>query len=278
MSQIINCGDIQLVLNLTPQEGNVGETTENLEEFEIPEMPYIDPNWDLMTQIKMAPPKGWESVFQEGIDSMAFSTIFRIVGGFPRVFPLYQDMFRCFHLCSLSRVKVVIIGQDPYPGVMYNGLPKAIGMSFSLRREDSEIAASLKNIYTEIKNEYPDEFEIPNHGDLTAWAHQGVLLLNKCLTFAPGTNPTAGQKRFWMSFINIVINAVVETNPDVIFVLWGSDAQEIGQILGNRVTKLESAHPSPMSAKRGFFGNGHFRKINEILVAANKKPIDWNLP
>ncbi len=193
-------------------------------------------------------------------------------------FPKITNIFRCFDLCPLVMLKVVIIGQDPYHSV-YNNEPQANGLAFSTNK-GCPLQPSLKNIYKEIKNEYP-EFNIPDHGDLTNWAEQGVLLLNQCLTVKPHEPNSHSNNNFWIGFITRMFEEISEYNPECIYLLWGRQANTISERLGERTIKLSSTHPSPFSANKGskdspaFLGCDHFKKANELLIKQGKTPINW---
>jgi len=146
-------------------------------------------------------------------------------------------------------------------------------LSFSVPKE-APLPPSLKNIYKEIKDNDPS-FTVPNHGNLISWVLQGVFLLNACLTTREGVSGAHGE--IWTGFIKKVINAILDVNPNVIFVLWGKQAQKMKKIIGERATCLEASHPSPLGAYRGFFGCNHFNRINELLLSIGEKKIDWNL-
>lgn len=205
-------------------------------------------------------PKGWESVFESNDSNLRRISSFVSMSGY---YPLPQDVFAAFHSTPLDRVRVVIVGQDPYPQEI-NGRPRATGHSFSVRMDDS-IPASLLNIFKEIRNEYPD-FTIPSNGDLSGWTEQGVLLLNKSLTYCP--EKPKEHRKAWMPFISSVVKAIIAANPSVVFVLWGKDAQELVETIGNKVTCLVSAHPSSRNARGGFFDNNHFIEINRHLTSS----------
>lgn len=187
--------------------------------------------------------------------------------------PDKNDLFRAFELTPLDKVRVVIIGQDPYPQILNTGKPRAKGLSFSVDPTD-DIPSSLKNIYKEIKQEYP-EWEIPNHGDLTDWAKQGVLMLNVCLTCRPGQPGYHSKYKLWMPFILRALRSIEEVRPNCIYVMWGSEAQKMSQYIGEKSIQLTSPHPSGLSAYRGFIGNGHFKEINSYLTEAGEEPIKW---
>jgi uracil-DNA glycosylase len=191
------------------------------------------------------------------------------------VFPLKGDIFRIFGL-QPQFVKVVIIGQDPYPTRLKDGpmagYPAATGYSFSCRR-GAKLQPSLVNIFTEVKRCYPDTFNMPTHGDLSKWVEQGVMLLNTCLTVNEGT--PYSHKKVWDSFMIAVIDTIIQYNENVIWVLWGAKSRAFKSKL-KKGTFLEAAHPSPQSVT-GFINNGHFLQINDLLVKQGKTPIDWNL-
>jgi uracil-DNA glycosylase len=186
------------------------------------------------------------------------------------VFPAGGEIFSAFAHTPLERVKVVILGQDPY-----HGPGQAHGLCFSVR-PGVPVPPSLQNIFKEISNElgYP----IPTHGDLTSWADQGVLLLNSVLSVEAG-RAASHQGKGWEQFTDEVIDVVNREREGVVFMLWGSYAQRKGSIIDRqRHCVLTAPHPSPLSAHRGFFGCGHFVKANEYLESRGQEPIDWRLP
>ncbi len=195
---------------------------------------------------------------------------------YERVVPNKVDIFSALELCPLDKVKVIIMGQDPYHTVN-NNVPVAMGCSFSTRR-DSNVPSSLSNIYKEIRRDYPD-FKIPHHGDLTSWAKQGILLLNSSLTtiqHAPGAHIG-----LWNPFIFQVIRLAASKHSGLVFLLWGAKAQKlVSSILSS--TKhhfLKCSHPSPFSYSFGsnsFEECGHFKTTNDILEKMKKSKIDWN--
>ncbi|MDW2958977.1 MAG: uracil-DNA glycosylase [Alphaproteobacteria bacterium] len=182
------------------------------------------------------------------------------------VYPEPKNIFNAFNLCPLDRVKVVIIGQDPYhePG-------QAHGLCFSVL-PPTQNPPSLQNIYKEIESDLGRK-SVTN-GDLTHWANQGVLLLNSTLTVrAHAAASHAG--RGWEEFTDSVIRAVAN-RENVVYMLWGSFAQKkAGFVDSNKNLILKSAHPSPLSAYRGFFGNRHFSRANQYLVEHGMLPIEW---
>lgn len=187
------------------------------------------------------------------------------------IFPPPGEYFNALNTTPLSKVKAVILGQDPY-----HGRGQAHGLCFSVRR-GVQPPPSLLNIYREL---HMDLGITPaRHGDLTHWAEQGVLLLNSVLTVEAGS-AASHQGRGWEQFTDAVIRVLNEQAEHVVFILWGSYAQRKGQIIdASRHLVLKSAHPSPMAANRGgFFGCCHFSQANAYLQEHGKSPIDWSLP
>lgn len=183
------------------------------------------------------------------------------------VYPPGREIFRAFDCAGFEDVKVVIIGQDPY-----HGPGQANGLCFSVR-DGVPIPRSLKNIFKEIQSDLGKP--IPESGDLQRWARQGVLLLNATLTVR-AANPGSHQNKGWESFTDAVIKAISSNKSNVVFLLWGAYAQKKGDIIDrNKHLVLMSAHPSPFSADRGFFGNKHFSKTNEYLKRNGLGEIEW---
>lgn len=185
------------------------------------------------------------------------------------VFPPADEIFSAFHLTPLSKVKVVIIGQDPYHNV-----GQAHGLCFSVR-PDVEVPPSLVNIYKELQTDCG--CRIPNNGYLVKWAEQGVLLLNTVLTVrAHQANSHKGQG--WEKFTDAIIQAVNEQDRPIVYLLWGRPAQSKMPMLTNPKHKVLTApHPSPLSASRGFFGCRHFSQANAFLEENGLAPIDWQI-
>ena len=177
-------------------------------------------------------------------------------------------IFNAFKLTPFDQVKVVIIGQDPY-----HGPNQAMGLCFSVNRQE-RVPASLKNIYKEMVTDI--DFEIPNHGDLTAWAEQGIFMLNAVLTVEH--KQAGSHKKFgWQSFTDAVIRKLSDKKSGLVFLLWGNYARSKKELIDS--TKhhvLEAAHPSPL-ARGAYFGSKHFSKTNEILKSQSQTPIDWQL-
>lgn len=187
-----------------------------------------------------------------------------------RVFPPGGDIFNAFTHTPLDRVKVVILGQDPY-----HGEGQAHGLSFSVP-PGMKVPPSLQNIYKEIHSELG--CPLPTHGNLTRWADQGVLLLNSVLSVECG-RAASHQGKGWEVFTDRVIEVVNRECQAVVFMLWGSYAQRKGAIIDRqRHCVLTAPHPSPLSAYRGFFGCGHFLAANEYLESQGRQAIDWRLP
>ena len=186
------------------------------------------------------------------------------------VFPPGREIFNAFEHTPLQRVKVVILGQDPY-----HGPGQAHGLCFSVR-PGTRIPPSLQNIYKELQR---DLGIVPaGHGNLTHWADQGVLLLNSVLTVAAG-QAGSHQGKGWETFTDRVVELVNREREGVVFMLWGSYAQRKGAVIDRqRHCVLAAPHPSPLSAHRGFLGCGHFSAANAWLEQRGQAPIDWSLP
>lgn len=186
-----------------------------------------------------------------------------------QIFPPADDIFNAFHLTPLSQVKVVILGQDPYHNV-----GQAHGLCFSVRK-GVDVPPSLVNIYKELHDDLG--CEIPNHGCLTKWAKQGVLMLNTVLTVrAHEANSHRGIG--WEEFTDAAIGALNSQNRPIVFILWGSPAQKKARMLNNHNHLiLKAPHPSPLSAYRGFFGSKPFSQANDFLKEHGLEPIDWQI-
>jgi uracil-DNA glycosylase len=184
-----------------------------------------------------------------------------------RYLPAGQQILRAFDQ-PFADVRVLIVGQDPYPTP---GHP--IGLCFAVERDVRPIPRSLRNIYRELRDDLG--IEAPPHGDLTAWAEHGVLLLNRCLTVAPGLSASHRGKG-WEAVTDQAIRALVTRATPLVAILWGRDAQTLRPLLGP-FPAIESAHPSPMSADRGFFGSRPFSRANMLLAEQGAEPVDWSL-
>jgi uracil-DNA glycosylase len=181
--------------------------------------------------------------------------------------PAGDQVLRAFTR-PLSEVRVLIVGQDPYPTP---GHP--IGLSFAVERDVRPLPRSLTNIFTELESDLG--IARPSHGDLTAWQDQGVLLLNRVLTVGPGA-PASHRRRGWEEITEHALRALVARGGPLVAILWGRDAQSLIPLLGE-VPHLASAHPSPLSASRGFFGSRPFSRANALLAQQGAGPIDWRI-
>jgi uracil-DNA glycosylase len=187
-----------------------------------------------------------------------------------KIYPKGSDIFNAFQKTPFTKVKVVILGQDPY-----HGENQAHGLSFSVQKGVT-IPPSLRNIYKELAADIPG-FTIPDHGNLTEWAEQGVLLLNASLTVSAGI-PGSHQKKGWETFTDMVIKTLSDKKEGLVFILWGAFAQAKAELIDkSKHHIIKSPHPSPFSADRGFFGSKPFSKTNEILKKQGVKPIDWQI-
>jgi uracil-DNA glycosylase len=184
-----------------------------------------------------------------------------------KIYPQGSLIFNAFEKCSFEDTKVVILGQDPY-----HGAGQANGLSFSVS-EGVRVPPSLKNIFQEIKDDLGKE--IPTSGNLERWASQGVLMLNAVLT-VQASKPASHRKKGWEEFTSAVLKLVSDEKENLVFLLWGKDAQKRGEIIDRtKHLVLESAHPSPYSVHTGFFGNKHFSQANNYLKEKGKEEIDW---
>lgn len=183
------------------------------------------------------------------------------------IYPPGNYIFNAFNLCPFNQAKVVIIGQDPY-----HGPGQAHGLCFSVLN-GVKFPPSLRNIFKEIHNDLG--IPIPESGDLTRWAKQGVFLLNATLT-VQAHNAGSHQKKGWETFTDAVIRTLAEQSEHLVFLLWGAYAQKKAEMIDqNKHLVLKSVHPSPLSASRGFFGNNQFSKANDYLKFHKKQTINW---
>lgn len=191
------------------------------------------------------------------------------------IYPKVDDVFNAFTFTDLSDVKIVILGQDPYHGCNELGEPQAHGLAFSVAK-GFKVPPSLVNMYKELVTDI-ESFTTPNHGNLTAWAEQGVLLLNTVLTVKKA-NANSHAKLGWETFTDNIIQEINTHNQGCVFILWGSHAQKKGKNIDkNKHLVLVGPHPSPLSAYRGFFGCQHFSKANTWLTENSHTPIDWKI-
>lgn len=214
--------------------------------------------------------ESWKEHLQQEFEKPYFRTLTDFVRkeyAARTVYPPAKLIFNAFDSCPFNKVKVVIVGQDPYhePG-------QAHGLCFSVN-DGVQIPPSLVNIYKEIEDDLG--IPAPRSGDLTRWAKQGVLLLNATLT-VQAHHAGSHQGKGWEEFTDAAIKRLAEERDHLVFILWGAYAQRKGaSIDANRHLILKSPHPSPLSAHRGFFGNNHFSKANDYLSAHNMEPVRW---
>ena len=206
----------------------------------------------------------WEKPYYKKLRSFLKEEYFKYT-----VYPDMYDLFNALRYTSFENTKVVIIGQDPY-----HEPNQAHGLCFSVKK-GVEPPPSLKNIYKELKDDIG--FNIPNHGELTEWAKQGVLLLNTVLTVRRG-QANSHKGLGWETFTDRVILELNKKSTPVVFLLWGANARKKAEIINNPIhKKLITVHPSPLSAYGGFFGCKHFSKTNEILKNSGLDPINWQI-
>lgn len=186
------------------------------------------------------------------------------------IYPANSEVFNAFKYCPADKCKVVIIGQDPY-----HGPNQAHGLSFSVKK-GNKIPPSLRNIYKELSQDVPN-FTIPQHGELIAWAEQGVLLLNTVLTVRDG-QAHSHKNKGWERFTDSVISTISERLEGLVFLLWGAPAQKKMSLIDQHKHWIfTAAHPSPLSAHRGFLGCRHFSLANQKLEQNGQSPIDWHI-
>ncbi len=224
-----------------------------------------------MSEIKLE--KSWLSVLKDEFDKDYMKNLRQFLVQEKRsgktVYPPSDEVFAAFDHTPFDKVKVVILGQDPY-----HGPGQAHGLSFSVKK-GVRTPPSLQNMYKELERDLG--IPIANHGFLESWADQGVLLLNSVLTVVQA-NAGAHQKRGWEEFTDAAVSALNQRRDKLVFLLWGSYAQKKGKVIDrDKHLVLTSPHPSPLSAHRGFIGNGHFSKTNDYLRQHNKSPINWSL-
>jgi uracil-DNA glycosylase len=184
------------------------------------------------------------------------------------IFPPMHDIFNALKYTSFSNTRVVILGQDPY-----HEIGQAHGLSFSVKR-GVKVPPSLVNIYKELNSDIG--MKIPNHGELTSWAKQGVLLLNATLTVREG-QANSHQKIGWSIFTDEIIKILNTSNKPIVFILWGGNARSKKSFITNKNHLIiESAHPSPLSAYNGFLGSRPFSRANDFLIKNGLEPINWN--
>ncbi|RAU83027.1 uracil-DNA glycosylase [Pontibacter arcticus] len=214
--------------------------------------------------------ESWQTVLHEEFEKPYFKNLVSFVKDeytTQKVYPPGNLIFNAFQKCPFDKVKVVILGQDPY-----HGPNQANGLAFSVS-DAVRIPPSLLNIFKEIKNDIGKD--MPSTGNLERWAEQGVLLLNATLTVR-ASDAGSHQKKGWEQFTDAVVQKINEEKEHVVFILWGAYAQKKGAFIDERKhLVLKAAHPSPFAADRGFFGTHHFSKANAYLKEHGEKPIEW---
>ena len=213
----------------------------------------------------------WKEILKEEFEKDYFRNLTSFVkeeySGNTPIYPPARLIFNAFDHCPFNKVKVVILGQDPY-----HGPGQANGLCFSVNKGIA-FPPSLNNIFKEVENDTGSPF--PQDGDLTRWSDQGVLLLNATLTVR-AAQAGSHQRRGWEEFTDAAIRELAARRDNIVFILWGSYAQKKGAFINReRHLVLSSPHPSPLSAYQGFFGNHHFSRANEYLKEHGKEPITW---
>ena len=215
----------------------------------------------------------WNPILRAELDAPYFKELQRFVAGERGQRPVYppkNEEFAALHLTPYAAVKVLILGQDPY-----HGPNQAHGLCFSVR-PGVPLPPSLENIFAELESDVG--VKRPDHGCLDCWARQGVLLLNATLTVRAG-QAASHQGKGWERFTDAVIEAVDRKPERVVFILWGASARKKKALIDtSRHVIIESAHPSPLSARSGFFGSRPFSRANAALVAAGREPVEWSIP
>ena len=217
--------------------------------------------------------ESWKALLADQFESEYFKNLVAFVkDAYAKgiVYPPGKFIFEAFNRTPVSKVKVVLLGQDPY-----HNPNQAHGLAFSVQHGVA-LPPSLRNIYKELEAEYGTSFK-DRDGDLSHWADQGVLLLNATLTVSGGANMAGThQGKGWETFTDAVIRALSTRRDNLVYLLWGAYAQHKAAFVDpTKNLVLKSAHPSPLSAHHGFFGNGHFKACNDYLVAHGESPIEW---
>ncbi|MFL9779704.1 uracil-DNA glycosylase [Vibrio cyclitrophicus] len=223
----------------------------------------------------MSAPKTWESIINDEREKEYFQNVLTFVeqqrNSGKTVYPPQNQVFSAFDMTPFESVRVVILGQDPY-----HGANQAHGLAFSVL-PGVKIPPSLRNMYKELAQDIKG-FEAPSHGFLESWASQGVLMLNTVLTVEEA-KAHSHAKCGWESFTDAIIAELNQRSEPIIFLLWGAHAQKKGQVIdAKKHHVLVAPHPSPLSARRGFFGCQHFSTTNQLLSSIDQQPIDWRLP
>jgi len=223
----------------------------------------------------MSSSQTWQSILQQQESEDYFQQIRAFVeqerDSGKLIYPPQEQVFSAFEMTPFEAVRVVILGQDPY-----HGANQAHGLAFSVL-PGVKIPPSLRNMYKELAEDI-EGFEAPTHGYLKSWAEQGVLMLNTVLTVEEG-KAHSHAKCGWETFTDHIIEQLNQRSEPIVFLLWGAHAQKKGQSIdSNKHFVLNAPHPSPLSARRGFFGCQHFSQTNELLKSQNLPAIDWRLP
>lgn len=222
--------------------------------------------------MKLQVDKSWDSVLGEQLQSDYFKELLEFLREEyeqQTIFPERENIFRALNETPYDKVKAVILGQDPY-----HGEGQAQGLSFSVQ-PGVKVPPSLRNIYMELQDDI--NCPLPENGSLVKWAKEGVLLLNTVLTVRKG-EPASHAKKGWEMFTDEIIKKLDQKHQPIVFILWGKHAQQKKQLINSsKHFVIESAHPSPFSARKGFFGSKPFSKTNEYLRSQNIKVIDWSL-
>lgn len=215
---------------------------------------------------------GWDNLLKSEYTKEYFLNLEKFVSNEYKtktIYPKMSEIFKAFQETPYDKVKVVIIGQDPY-----HGENEAEGLSFSVKKGTAK-PPSLINIFTELRDDLG--YKIPNNGSLEPWAKEGVLLLNSTLTVVKDT-PKSHSNKGWEMFTDEVIKIINKKTTPVVFILWGSDARSKKSLITNKIHYIiESPHPSPLSAYRGFFGSKPFSKANNFLIKNNIQPVNWEI-
>lgn len=213
--------------------------------------------------------RSWQKVLSSELEKPYFQALMAFLDreyGEETIYPERELIFQAFRLTPFDEVKVVILGQDPY-----HGQGQAEGLAFSVGK-GQRIPPSLLNIHKELESDL--RIGRPDHGSLISWAEEGVLLLNTVLTVREGHAHSHG-KMGWERFTDQVIRVLSEREEPMVFILWGNAAMEKRKLIADHHRVITSAHPSPLSARRGFFGSKPFSKANDYLVDMGKKPVSW---
>ena len=250
----------------------------------------IDNSWTISEIVNNHVPEGWEEVFEQAKTELEniSESIEESEIKCGRIVPDKKNIFKAFELTKLKDIKCVIFGMDPYQNLYPDDTPVSTGLAFSIAK-GRKMQPSITNIFKELNNSI-DNFIIPNHGDLSSWASQGVFLLNIALTTEVGVSGAHSKYLTWMPFMLKVVEAIGKVNPNCVYILLGKDAQKIEiDLKGKDTHYLKTSHPSGFSANRGFLGSNIFKRANELIMTKPPKtkknsapipepiPIDWNL-